>query len=244
LFRRLNWRSRRLAIAGLTLAAAALLLWVGVYGVLLGGFGGDGGDAGDDGGASIVATTPTPPPELSSAPGPPSTRGAPPSNAVQSTASSGVLAGRIVIESIGVNAPVIILSLDSANFPQVPNGPNDVAWYDFGKRPGQGGNAVFSGHVSWTVDGKAVAAVFWPMKDVKAGDVIKVALEDGVEYQYKVTMNKAVPWDDPNGVSWMYDTPDEVVTLITCGGTWVADSSQALGGNYTHRVIVRAERVG
>jgi hypothetical protein len=31
--------------------------------------------------------------------------------------------------------------------------------------------------------------------------------------------------------------------MITCGGTWLRDYSNPNGGNYSHRVIVRAERV-
>jgi len=41
----------------------------------------------------------------------------------------------------------------------------------------------------------------------------------------------------------MGPTPNDVITLITCGGTWVPDRSMPLGGNYTHRLVVRAERV-
>ena len=35
----------------------------------------------------------------------------------------------------------------------------------------------------------------------------------------------------------------EVITLITCGGAWIKDGQRANGGNYSHRVFVRAERV-
>ncbi|MFQ6019549.1 MAG: class F sortase [Dehalococcoidia bacterium] len=212
--------TKRLVIAALSLAAAAILLGVGVYAYLLGGFGSDDGAVS----AQIVKWIPTPKPTPS-----PSPSDAPPA--------------RLVIDSIGVDAPIATLSLDSENFPEVPDGPDVVAWYNFSRKPGHGSNAVFSGHVSWTVDGQAVTAVFWPLKDVEEGDVVKVALKDGTEYRYKVTLNTSVPWDDPNGVNWILGTPDEVITLVTCGGTWVPDPSQRLGGNYTHRVIVRAEPV-
>src|SRR3990172_5851404 len=38
-------------------------------------------------------------------------------------------------------------------------------------------------------------------------------------------------------------TSKDVLTLITCGGTWLRDYSNPNGGNYSHRVVVRAERV-
>ena len=41
----------------------------------------------------------------------------------------------------------------------------------------------------------------------------------------------------------MQATAKDVLTVITCGGAWVKDRSHANGGNYSHRVIVRAERV-
>jgi sortase (surface protein transpeptidase) len=41
----------------------------------------------------------------------------------------------------------------------------------------------------------------------------------------------------------MDPTSSDVITLITCGGTWLRDYSNPAGGNYSHRIIVRAERV-
>jgi sortase (surface protein transpeptidase) len=38
-------------------------------------------------------------------------------------------------------------------------------------------------------------------------------------------------------------TNKDVITLITCGGSWINDPSKDNGGNYSHRIIVRAERV-
>jgi sortase (surface protein transpeptidase) len=75
------------------------------------------------------------------------------------------------------------------------------------------------------------------------GDIIKVRLEDGTEYQYKVFGNQAIPYDDPEALKVMGATPIEMLTIITCGGTWVPQWGDPLGGNYTHRQIVRAERV-
>jgi hypothetical protein len=34
-----------------------------------------------------------------------------------------------------------------------------------------------------------------------------------------------------------------MITIITCGGTWVPEYGNPIGGNYTDRQIVRAERV-
>jgi sortase (surface protein transpeptidase) len=42
----------------------------------------------------------------------------------------------------------------------------------------------------------------------------------------------------------MERTTREVITMITCGGSWLSSSRGPFGGNYSHRIIVRAERVG
>jgi len=150
---------------------------------------------------------------------------------------------RIVIEAIGVDASVVVRGLEAGGVPQEPGKPDVVAWYDFSSRPGAGSNAVFAGHVDWTYDGRPGPAVFWGLKDLKPGDVVRIFLEDGTQYDYAVTANFAVPYDDPKAVEVMGPTDEDAITLITCGGTWVRDPSLPLGGYYTHRVIVRAERV-
>jgi LPXTG-site transpeptidase (sortase) family protein len=150
---------------------------------------------------------------------------------------------RMSIESVGIDGSVVTMGLDADHVPMVPDNPDDIVWYDFSTRPGWGSNAVFSGHVDWTVNGVPVTGVFYDLRKVQVADIIKVTLEDGTEYQYKVTGNVAVPYDDPDALKAMGATPIEVITIITCGGTWVPQWGDPLGGNYTHRQIVRAERI-
>jgi LPXTG-site transpeptidase (sortase) family protein len=150
---------------------------------------------------------------------------------------------RMTIESAGIDGPVVTMGLDADHVPMVPDNPNDIVWYDFSSRPGWGSNAVFSGHVDWTVNGVPVTGVFYNLRQVQVGDIIKVRLEDGTEYHYKVTGNVAVPYDDPDALKAMGATPIEMITIITCGGTWVPRWGDPLGGNYTHRQIVRGERI-
>jgi len=150
---------------------------------------------------------------------------------------------RMIIEKVGIDGQVVTMGLDENHVPLVPDNPDDIVWYDFSTRPGWGSNAVFSGHVDWTVNHVPVTGVFYDLRKVEVGDIIKVRLEDGTEYQYKVAGNVAVPYDDPEALKAMGATPIEVVTIITCGGTWVPQWGNPIGGNYTHRQIVRAERI-
>jgi len=150
---------------------------------------------------------------------------------------------RINIPLIGVDAPIVDMGLDSRNYPQVPNSGSDVAWYTFSAPPGSGSNAVFSGHVDWYYWGQPGEGVFFHLRELKIGDQISLELEDGSQLGYMVTGNVAVAYDDPNIVKVMDPTSSDAITLITCGGTWLRDYSNPRGGNYSHRVIVRAERV-
>ncbi len=151
---------------------------------------------------------------------------------------------RFVIPRLYVDAPVIPEGLTADGHPGVPDRPDQVAWYPFTAAPGQSSNAVFSGHVDWqTRTGEPIPGVFYRLREMKIGDIIEIALENGARLQYRVTGNVATPYNDPNVAKVMESTNRDVITIITCGGTWVRDRSADFGGNYSHRVIVRAERV-
>ena len=151
---------------------------------------------------------------------------------------------RIAIPRLYIDAPVITMGLDAERSPQVPDRPDQVAWYNFSALPGQTNNAVFSGHVDWqTRSGQPIAGVFYRLRELEIGDLITITQDGGSELKYRVTGNVATAYDDPNIVRAMGPTSKDAVTLITCGGTWVIDRRDDLGGNYSHRVVVRAERV-
>jgi LPXTG-site transpeptidase (sortase) family protein len=142
-----------------------------------------------------------------------------------------------------VDASVLTMGLDADNYPEVPNAGDEVAWYSFSAPPGRGSNAVFSGHVDWYYWDMPAEGVFYHLRELQIGDQITLDLEDGSQLRYRVTGNVATAYDDPNVVDVMDPTSKDVLTLITCGGTWQKDYSNPIGGNYSHRVIVRAERV-
>lgn len=162
----------------------------------------------------------------------------------QETPRTGPAPVRMMIPSLYIDAPVITEGLGEDQLPRVPDRPDQVAWYDFTSPPGIGNNAVFTGHVDWqTSDRVPIPGVFYRLREMKIGDVIEVTLEDGKSLRYRVTGNVATPYDDPNVLRVMGPTTGDVITLITCGGSWVGSRSTPNGGNYSHRVIVRAERV-
>ncbi len=147
-----------------------------------------------------------------------------------------------MIESIGVDAPVNTYGLDANGVPQVPTAADAaevVAWYDFSTRPGEGSNAVFAGHINWA----RAPAVFGDLDQLQPGDAVRLISDDGREYTYEVFDNFPVDPSDPASLKVMAPTEVDTITLITCGGTWIPDPSEQLGGNYSSRTIVQAKLV-
>ena len=148
---------------------------------------------------------------------------------------------RMIIDSIGVDAPVATYSLDENDRPIVPSGPDAaqvVAWYDFSARPGTGGNSVFAGHVTWNGN-----AVFLKLDSIQPGDAIRLIDDTGAEVEYRVTANQSLAPDDPEAVKTMYPTDKDMVTIITCGGTFYDTNDPIAGGDYTQRIVIKAELV-
>jgi LPXTG-site transpeptidase (sortase) family protein len=142
---------------------------------------------------------------------------------------------RLVIEKAKIDAPIVTKGVSADGVMQSPDNASDVAWYDFSAHPGFGSNAVFAAHVDYIHVGEAV---FWNLKDLQQGDLVRVQLADGTEYKYAVSFKQqfdaaTAPVNDIVG-----PTPKETVTLITCGGTFDSSSHQ-----YDKRLVVRAERI-
>lgn len=220
-------RWNRLSLTALGTGAGILLVAGLVFGLAAAGVIGDREERNSDAGTvtgfgNILEALPTP-----SVPIPtPTPEATPPSNApIQ----------RLVIPGIGVDAPVVVLGIDANGAMESPDGPWVVAWYDFSVRPGFKGNAVFSGHVDYHDVGPAV---FWDVRDLKKGDEVRVRLADGTLYRYEVTALNSFEADAAPVKEIVGPTPNEVVTLITCGGTFDSSVRQ-----YSHRVVVRAKRL-
>jgi len=149
---------------------------------------------------------------------------------------------RMIIERIGVDAPTVTYGLDENRVPIVPTGGDAslvVAWYDFSARPGTGGNAVYAGHVTWNG-----AAVFYNLSTLGAGDLIRLRDDRGAEVVYQVTANFQIDPNDPNAVQVLYPLNQDVITIITCGGSFYSTGDPVFGGDYSSRTIIRAELVG
>ncbi|HUF52868.1 MAG TPA: class F sortase [Dehalococcoidia bacterium] len=146
----------------------------------------------------------------------------------------------MIIDKLGVNAPVQTYGLDARAAPEVPTGADAadvVAWYNFSAHPGTGSNAVFAGHVTWFGPG-----VFFQLTSIANGDQIKLVGQDGTELLYTVNDIFQVDANDPDALQVMSATDQDVITIITCDGDFVDTNDPVFGGDYSHRLVVRAER--
>jgi len=144
----------------------------------------------------------------------------------------------MIIDTLGVNAPVNTYGLDPNAVPEVPTGPGAadvVAWYNFSAEPGTGSNAVFAGHVTWFGPG-----VFFSLTSVASGDEIKLLGPDGTQLTYVVSDVFQVDAYDPESLQVMRATDEDVITIITCDGDFVDTGDPVYGGEYPFRLVVRA----
>lgn len=141
---------------------------------------------------------------------------------------------RLVIDKVGINAPVLTFGLGADGVPEVPLNASDVAWYDFSAAPGTGSNAVFAGHVTWS--GRAV---FYSLENAAVGDQVVLQAEDGTRLVYTVSEVFLVDASDPASSWVMSPTTTDTITIITCGGSFYYTGDPVFRGDYTHRLVVR-----
>jgi sortase (surface protein transpeptidase) len=146
----------------------------------------------------------------------------------------------IVIDKIGVIAPVERVGVNKLNQMDVPKHAEDAAWYEPGPAPGEGGDAVIDGHLNWVPLSKYACptppgqkgAVFCRLSELAVGDVIHIHSEGGAVRRFVVTSAGSVPNDKPPAGLFSTTGPP-MLTLITCAGKWD-------GTSYTQRLLVQA----
>ncbi len=142
---------------------------------------------------------------------------------------------RLVISSLGIDAPLTTKGIDGNGSMELPDGPEDVAWYEFSSSPGEGGNVVLSGHLDYRGYGPAV---FYGLRGLHSGDIIELITEDGSVHRYAVSASVTYEAVGAPVADIIGPTSRDMVTLITCGGTF---NGPPLG--YSHRLVVRAEHL-
>lgn len=168
------------------------------------------------------------------APGTPATTGA--ASTSTSTAPKPYASSpptRLLVPSVGVDAPVTDLGLNPDGTVEVPPADRgeEVGWYRNGPTPGENGPAVLIGHYD-TVHGPAV---FKQLPKLRPGELIRIRRADGSTVDFKVrTLLQAAKDHFPTEQVYG-DTPAPALRLITCGGRIGSD------GHWTDNIIVLAD---
>lgn len=137
---------------------------------------------------------------------------------------------RVVIDAIGVSAPVAPVGLESDGSLSLPPDPSTVGWHSGSSIPGEPGPAVLVGHVD-SGDGPAV---FAGLASLRVGDVIHVEDGDGTIVSFEVSSASSHPKDAFPTDTVYGPTPDAELRLITCGGTFDPDTG------YSDNIVVTA----
>ena len=145
---------------------------------------------------------------------------------------------RLAVPRLKINAPVEEVGLAKDGTVQTPtlDEPNLTGWYKYGPTPGQKGPAVILGHVDTAKTGPAV---FYKLRQLKAGDKVTVTRKDGSSADFSVQKLKDVSKQQFPSKQVYGDISYAGLRLITCGGAF--DKSK---GSYEDNTIVFAKLTG
>jgi sortase (surface protein transpeptidase) len=138
---------------------------------------------------------------------------------------------RIEIPAIGVSAAVIRLGLNRDGSMQVPADFGLTGWFTGGPAPGETGPAVIAGHI----DSRTGPAVFYRLRELRAGDRVNVARADGTTVRFAVDSVVRYPKQAFPTEAVFGPAPEPLLRLITCGGTF--DRSR---DSYRDNIVITA----
>jgi LPXTG-site transpeptidase (sortase) family protein len=141
--------------------------------------------------------------------------------------------GRVQLPSLGVEAPIVKVGIDSSERMVVPTNARDIAWLDQGGFPGRTRNVVLAGHIAYN----RAAGSFNRIKDLQPGDEVTIAIDEKV-LRYRVVWNCSFSRDTTLADRIMGYTTRPSVTLISCGGVF-----DTAARTHTNRIVVRAEQI-
>lgn len=151
----------------------------------------------------------------------------------EASASDGIVPVTLKVGSIEVDAPIVPTGVNQRTGQMaVPGNVRDVAWYQFGSRPGESGSAVLAAHVDLASRGPGV---FFNLRNVDAGDLVEIGFSDGSVRVFRVEARTIYGKEELPLDTIFAKEGSPVVTLITCGGGFSESS-----GSYDSNVVVYA----
>ncbi len=137
---------------------------------------------------------------------------------------------RLIIPSIGLNAPINAVGLNDKGEMDVPDGNSaDVGWYKGGTIPGNVGSAVIDAHVF---------AAFEKLRYLKVGSEVYVENSAGERLTFVVNDSRVYQLGELTPGMLFGKKDSRRLNLITCAGEPTSD-----GSTYTHRLVVYTTRV-
>jgi hypothetical protein len=121
---------------------------------------------------------------------------------------------RLTIPSIGVTTRLLRLGLEADGSMQVPVDFDRAGWFARGPTPGQVGPAVIAGHV----DSRTGPAVFYRLRELRAGDTVQVERADGTRLRFVVEDARRYPKTAFPTAAVFGPAPWAALRLVTCGG--------------------------
>ncbi|WP_218614624.1 class F sortase [Pseudonocardia sp. KRD291] len=138
-------------------------------------------------------------------------------------------------DAIGVDEPELLgLGVADDGSAEVPQDYDRVGRFDNGATQDRSGATVLLGHV----DSRSGPAVFYRLRDLRAGDVIEVGLSDGTSARYAVARTEQVAKDRFPTFAVFGASADDVLRLVTCAGEFDRGAR-----SYTDNLVVHAARV-
>jgi sortase (surface protein transpeptidase) len=126
-------------------------------------------------------------------------------------------AKRLKIGAIDLNTKLISVGKNADGTMEVPESYDLAAYYKFGPTPGEKGPAVIVGHLDNYYSGPAV---FWRLRELKAGDIISVDRADGKTAKFKVNSVKEFSQNSFPSKAVYGNIDHAGLRLITCGGSY------------------------
>lgn len=141
---------------------------------------------------------------------------------------------RLKIPGINVDASLEYVGLTSDGAMDAPKGPNEVAWFSLGPRPGESGSAVIAGHYGWK--NKKVSA-FDNLHTLRKGDKVYIEDENGVVITFVVRESRR--YDPEADAADVFGSQDGGIhlNLVTCEGVW-----DAVSKTYSKRLVVFTDK--
>lgn len=137
---------------------------------------------------------------------------------------------KLSIPKLHIDTTIEEVQNDQTGAMDVPKKAGNVGWYSLGIMPGAKGNAVIAGHLDTPT---GAPAVFYTLSDLEIGDEINVIDENNNTLTFVVEKKEAYPTDNFPIQTVFGGSPDNMLNLITCDGTF--NKARKL---YSQRLVV------